>query len=211
MKKTSPIGLGEGTIVSRSSQVLFQLHSHDRNQVELMGCRHSTATVSENEHGRIISTSFRGQQQKPSDRLKQHNSSSSDSGAVSASLCGTRFQVHISHIKGRNLVPKDVASSDPYVIFSWAGTEYKTYVKPSNLHPVWEDSFHFFFECDVRDLTERRLNIEVIDYNTITQHQSIGTSSFTLHEIATGPVHYDIALLSQKNQTFSGRLALTLS
>ena len=63
---------------------------------------------------------------------------------------------------------------------------------------------------DVRDLTERRLNIEVIDYNTITQHQSIGTSSFTLHEIATGPVHYDIALHSQKNQTFSGRLAFNV-
>ena len=175
-----------------------------------MGCRHSTATVSKNEHGRIISTSFRGPQQKTVDRLNKHGSSSSDSDAVRASLSDTRFLVHISHIKGRNLVPKDVASSDPYVIFNWDGTEHKTSVKPSNLHPVWEDSFHFFFECDVRDLTERRLNIEVIDYNTITQHQSIGTSSFTLHEIATGPVHYDIALLSQKNQTFSGRLAFNI-
>jgi hypothetical protein len=177
-----------------------------------MGCCQSNNdnTIVKNEHGMIVMTSFdnkRGKSNGP--RLKNHSTSTED--AVSANLDVTRFTIFISRIKGRNLVPKDVTTSDPYVVFKWdGGNEFKTAVKKYTLNPVWDDYFQFCFECNVSDLNGKILAIDVYDYNSLTTDQSIGYTNIPINTISTGPVHYDVALKSKKKNSYSGRLSFNI-
>ena len=165
-----------------------------------MGCCQSNSDINivKNEHGKIVMRSFDNKHDKSNGpRLKRHSTSTED--AVSANLDVTRFTIFISRIKGRNLVPKDVTTSDPYVVFKWdGGSEYKTAVKKYTLNPVWDDYFQFCFECNVSDLNGKILAIDVYDYNSLTTDQSIGYTNIPINTIATGPVHYDVALKSKK-------------
>ena len=102
--------------------------------------------ISENKHGKVVTQSFNKKLDKEKkDRLKSHASSSGSTEEL-IDLDATRYMIHISHVKGRNLVPKDVTTSDPYVVFNWDGNEQKTIVKNYTLNPVWEDVFQFYFE-----------------------------------------------------------------
>ena len=166
--------------------------------------------ISENKHGKVVTQSFNKKLDKDKkDRLKSHASSSGSTEEL-IDLDTTRYMIHISHVKGRNLVPKDVTTSDPYVVFNWDGNEQKTIVKNYTLNPVWEDVFQFYFECNVSELKNKRFSIDVYDYNSLTKDQSIGYRNFTLDTVATGPIHYDISLKSKKNASYSGRLAFNI-
>eukprot|EP00945_MAST-04E_sp_MAST-4E-sp1_P002706 g2706.t1 len=163
-----------------------------------MGCNQSVSTSgvvlrSENEHGFITTHS--------SFRRKSHLSSSS-SGSNSGTNRGLRspedivnFRVHISHVKGRNLVPKDFETSDPYVVFKWGEEEeHRTVSIGSTLNPAWGDKFDFTYACQFGELREKHLVAEVYDKNVVTADTFMGQVHFSLADVARGPIHYDVAL-----------------
>jgi hypothetical protein len=163
-----------------------------------MGCNQSSSLtlvddIETNEHGRIRGfTSYKKEQK--SEKEGSATSQKSVELRVDPEDLGN-FHITISQVKCRNLLASSLNGTlNPYVTFCWDRQEQRTSTSFSTLSPVFEDKFSFFYSCTFRELRVKRLVAKVYDANKIGKDSCLGGASFTLDDIARGPVHYDISL-----------------